>query len=83
MSIKLNKDDEKQLISSIQRYFSQNLEQDIGNLQATLLLDFILKEIGPSIYNQAVSDAQRYLQDKVSDLDANCYEMEFGYWKKS
>lgn len=83
MSIKITKEDEKVLIASIQRYFTQNMENDIGNLQATLLLDFILKEIGPSIYNQAVSDAQRYMQDKVSDLDANCYEIEFGYWKKN
>jgi uncharacterized protein (DUF2164 family) len=81
MAIKLQEETKKQVITSIKRYFSENLDDDIGNLKADLLLDYFLREIGPTIYNQAILDAQAYFQEKTSDLDAACLEVEFGYWK--
>jgi hypothetical protein len=32
------------------------------------------------VYNQAVADAQTFLQARVADLEGVCYEEEFGYW---
>ncbi len=80
MAIKLPKATEQRLVASIRRYCAENL-QEIGDLQATLLLDFCLREIGPSVYNQAVADAQAYVQDKVMDLNGSCFEAEGTYWK--
>ena len=54
MAIKLNKETEERLLSSLQRYCAHNLDEDVGSLKARMLLDFCLREIGPSIYNQAV-----------------------------
>lgn len=82
MSINLAKDKEEKIIESLKYYFEENLEVEIGDLKATFLLEFILKEIGPSIYNQAILDAQSVMADKVSDLDSTCYEPEFMYWEK-
>lgn len=82
MTIKLKREVEERLVGSIRRYFAENLEEDMGDLKAKLLLDFCLKELGPSIYNQAIADAQSYMQDKISDVDAACYEPEFAYWVK-
>ena len=81
MAITLAPETQKQLVSSIKRYAAEHLEQEIGDLQAGLLLDYVLKEIGPSIYNKAIGDAQAYFQDRLADLEATCYEKEFGYWK--
>lgn len=47
-----------------------------------LLLDYFLREIGPSVYNQAIADAQAYLEDRVADLSGACYETEFNFWKR-
>jgi uncharacterized protein (DUF2164 family) len=47
----------------------------------TKILDFCIK-IGPSIYNQAIADAQSYFQVKTSDLGGARYEAEFDFWKK-
>ncbi|HEY5219856.1 MAG TPA: DUF2164 domain-containing protein [Gemmatimonadaceae bacterium] len=80
MAIELSPEATKQLRASITRYFAENLDQDVGDLKAALLLDFCLKEIGPSIYNQAIADAQAYFQARVVDLEGVCYEREFGYW---
>lgn len=81
MAITLQPDTAQQLRESIKRYVAENLDQDIGDLKATMLLDFCLKEIGPSIYNRAIFDAQRYFETKVVDLEGSCYEPEFQYWK--
>jgi uncharacterized protein (DUF2164 family) len=82
MAIKLNKDAEERLLTSLQRYCAQNFDEDIGNLKARLLLDFCLREIGPSIYNQAVQDAQAAMHEKIAEVETNCYETEFPYWGK-
>ena len=81
MAIKLNTDTEERLLTSLQRYCSQNFDEDIGTLKARLLLDFCLREIGPSIYNQAVQDAQTVMQEKIAEVETNCYETEFAYWQ--
>ena len=80
MSIKLNKDVEKYLLGSIKRFADENLDVEIGDLKAAAFLEFCVREIGPSIYNQAIADAQTYFQDRVSDLEGVCFETEFGYW---
>jgi uncharacterized protein (DUF2164 family) len=69
MSIRLQKDTEKYLLGSIKRFVADNLDTE-------------MREIGPSIYNQAIADAQSYIQDKVADLGGTRYEAEFDFWKK-
>lgn len=82
MTIELSKEDRSQAIASIERYFRENMEEKIGNVAAGGLLSFFLEEIGPSVYNKAVADAQERLQARVSDLDFEVHEDEFGYWRK-
>jgi uncharacterized protein (DUF2164 family) len=82
MAIGIPKKSRERMILSIQRYFTENMDEEIGELKASLLLDFCLREIGPSIYNQAVADAQVFMRDRVSDLEGSCFEPEFGFWKK-
>ncbi len=79
MAITLPEQTKEDLTHSIKRYFLEERGEDIGDLQASLCLEFILKEIGPSIYNQAIRDAQSSLQNAVADLDLTLHEPEFGY----
>ena len=65
---------------SIKRFAAEQLDEEMGDLKAHLLLDFVLKEIGPSIYNRAIADAQTYFQSRVADLEGVCHEKEFTYW---
>lgn len=58
------------------------MDTEIGDLKASLFLQFCVRKIGPSIYNQAIADAQSYIQEKAVDLGGNRYEAEFDYWKK-
>lgn len=82
MTIEISEETRKRLLESIKQYFLENVDEEIGDLKAMLFLEFCLKEIGPSIYNRAISDAQTYMRDKIADMDGSCYEPEFQYWEK-
>ena len=82
MAIKLSKESEERSLLSIKRFFADRLEDEIGDLKASLVLEFLLKEIGPSIYNKAITDAQANMLEKVTDLDGSCFEPEHTYWQK-
>ena len=82
MSIELDKEQRERAIASIQRYFEENMEERIGNIAAGALLGFLLEEIGPSIYNKGVADAQERMQQRVLELDYEVHEDEFEYWRK-
>jgi uncharacterized protein (DUF2164 family) len=82
MTIELDKPARDQAIASIQRYFDQHMDDKIGNIAAGGLLGFFLEEIGPTIYNKAVADAQAAVQARVAEIDIDVHESEFGYWQK-
>lgn len=58
------------------------MDEKIGNIAAGALLGFFLDEVGPTIYNQAVTDVQERLQTRVMEIDVEVHEDEFGYWRK-
>ena len=82
MTIELPKQKRTDAVASLQRYFEENLPEPLGDLPASLLLNYILEEIGPTIYNQAIHDAQARLTQRVTDLDSELYADEFQYWAK-
>ena len=80
VTIELSKQTRADAITSIQRYFEENLPERIGNLGASQLLNYFLEEIGPAIYNQAIADAQTRIQLRLSDLEGELFAPEFQYW---
>ena len=82
MQIQLSDETRKRAISSIERYFTENMEERIGNVAAGALLGYFVDEIGPAIYNQAVSDVQERLQARVMEVDIELHADEFDYWRK-
>lgn len=78
----LDKETRAELIASLKRYADEELELDMGDLKAGLLLDYILEEIGPSVYNEAIQDARAFFFEKVEDLDGSCHRPELPYWPK-
>jgi uncharacterized protein (DUF2164 family) len=80
MAITLPPAAKQELVGSLKRYIAEHFDQDIGDLKAGLLLDYVLKEIGPTVYNLAIADAQGYFVARTQELDAVCFEKEFTYW---
>lgn len=81
MTIELNKEAKQNALESLQKYFEMNMDEPLGNLGAGALLQFILEEIGPSIYNKGVADAQSRMQERIGELDYEVHADEFPYWR--
>jgi len=67
-AIKVTKEQRDEMVSAIKHYFSKERGEEIGDLQAGLMLDFILEELAPEFYNMGVFDSYTYLQDMTEDL---------------
>ncbi|CQR73163.1 hypothetical protein SOV_49500 [Sporomusa ovata DSM 2662] len=67
-NIELTKEEQQLAVENIKSYFFTEKEESITDLSAILLLDFILENIGPLIYNQAIKDAHFFMGEKLDDL---------------
>lgn len=66
--IKLTNERKDEMVSDIKNYFSKERDEEIGDLAASLVLDFILEKIAPEFYNQGVFDSHQYMKDSAEDL---------------
>jgi uncharacterized protein (DUF2164 family) len=76
-SITVSDDARKQAVAALREYCAENMDEEIGDLKATLLFDYILAELGPTIYNQAIADARAFFEERLGDLAGVCYQQEF------
>jgi len=72
--IKLSEERLERLSTAIQRFFVEEFDRELSGFQARQLLDFLLRELGAPVYNQAIQDARAFLQAKLEDLDVEFYE---------
>jgi len=66
--IKLSKEKREEMIKSIKNYFYEEKDEEIGDLAATLFLDFIIEEFASEFYNQGIYDSHSFMNDKLDDL---------------
>ncbi|GGA10783.1 hypothetical protein GCM10008018_65080 [Paenibacillus marchantiophytorum] len=76
LKLKLEKEQKDQLISRVQTYFYEERSEEIGALSAEFLLDYMIAEIGPYIYNQAIQDALKLVGDKMVALEDDLHAIE-------
>ena len=74
--------DRTRAIASLKQYFSEHMDEEIGDLKAGLMLEYILAELGPTIYNGAIADARSFFEERTADLSGVCYHAEFPYFVK-
>lgn len=67
--LKLPKEERDRLIGRVQAYFNEERGEEIGNLAAELCLDYMLRELGPALYNQAIQDAVKVAGEKMVSLE--------------
>lgn len=68
LRIELSPEQKKLAVDSIKKYFEAERDEQIGDLAATILLNALLESVGPTVYNKAVADVQRYMGERVDDL---------------
>lgn len=76
MAISIDPDRREQLIRRLQGLFLKEFDEELSRFRAEQVLDFHLEALGPQVYNQAVQDARKYMQERLDDLDAEVHVPE-------
>lgn len=66
--IKLGPEAEKEMLRATKEFFLNERDEELSDFQAAVLLDFMVRQIGPYFYNQAVAEAQALMTKKVEEL---------------
>ncbi|WP_298443134.1 DUF2164 domain-containing protein [uncultured Ferrimonas sp.] len=74
--IELSRQQKQQIATELQRYCEREFELDIGQFEAEFLLDFMVKLVGPEIYNRALTDAAATMENRLNDLRDDLYQIE-------
>ena len=74
--IEFTKQEIEVLTKKIQLYFSEELNQEIGQFDAQFLLDFFAEDIGPYFYNRGLYDAQSILANRSESITEAIYDIE-------
>lgn len=76
LPIKLPKDQKDVIIQNVQQFFEEERGEILGELGAEQLVDLMIKELGPYLYNKAIEDARKLLDMKASQLQDDLYSLE-------
>jgi uncharacterized protein (DUF2164 family) len=76
-----SKEQKAAIVASIQRYFADDLDRELSEMQAGFLLEYFMSEIAPFAYNQGVEDAQQYFSRLTEDLPGACFHEPLTHWK--
>jgi uncharacterized protein (DUF2164 family) len=74
--IKLDDSVKVEVVAQLQKYFQDELQQEIGSFDAEFLLDFFSKEVGGFYYNQGLADALKNFESKMEDVGELIYQLE-------
>lgn len=74
--LKLDKDSRTRLAGQIRRYLDDELEIEIGNMDAEALIDYLSTRLGASFYNLGLKDGQALVSRRMDDLVEDFYGLE-------
>lgn len=64
------------MMIAIQRYFAEEREEEIGELAANNILEFITKNLGSYYYNQGVRDSRNIAVQRSQLLEEDLFALE-------
>lgn len=64
------------ILAHLQRYFSEELDRELGGFDAEFLLEFVADKIGPYFYNRGLYDAQSLFQQNAESIIESIYSLE-------
>ena len=66
--INLSKEKKEDMIKAIKAYFQKERDEELGDLAATLILNFFMEKLAPEVYNQGVYDSYVYMTGRFEDV---------------
>jgi len=74
--ITFDKAETERMVKLLQGYFSEEMDQALGQFDAQFLLDFFAKECGGVFYNRGLYDAQALFTGRVEAIGEAICELE-------
>ena len=74
--IRFSKEETAEITTALRRYFRDELDHELGQLPAEMLLDFLGEQIGPHFYNRGLYDAHALIAKKIDDLQDEVLSLE-------
>ncbi|WP_058303120.1 DUF2164 domain-containing protein [Gorillibacterium timonense] len=74
--MKLPREEKLALIEALQTFFEEERSESLGMLGAEQLIDFMIQELGPILYNRAIFDARTLMNDRMVQLEDELYSLE-------
>jgi len=76
MQIEFTKEEKELLVQKLKHYFTNELDQEIGQFDTEFLLEFFGKELGVYYYNRGLIEAQDIFKSRVDSITDSIYELE-------
>lgn len=76
LRIHLSDERHRALVAALKRHADEAWDEPLSDFRAEGLLELVVRELGPAVYNQGVRDACAAMQAKLADLDGEVYEPE-------
>ncbi|MFF2093894.1 DUF2164 domain-containing protein [Paenibacillus sp. NPDC058174] len=76
MKLKLEREQKEALVERVQSFFELERDESIGSIAAEQLLDYMLAELGPYVYNQAIADARKSVMERLQSVEDELYALE-------
>ena len=73
--ISISRKNKDKIIQDLQEWFQENLDHEIGSLDAEFLTDFFTENVGGLYYNQALTDVHTLIYEKTESLADNIYDL--------
>lgn len=74
--IAFSREEQRELLPRIKAFVRDELDQEIGDLQASMMMDFFANTLGHAVYNRAIYDAQALIATKADEMAEALYALE-------
>ncbi|CAM3497430.1 DUF2164 domain-containing protein [Marinicrinis lubricantis] len=74
--LKLSKEEKDAVIREIQTYFQVEHGIEFGMIAAEQIMEAQMQTLGPILYNYAVQDCRKVIQEKMLALEDELYTLE-------
>jgi uncharacterized protein (DUF2164 family) len=71
MKFELDRDERKRLIRAVQKFFSEQRDEDIGVIAADGVVDFFIDTLGAALYNAALDSARAWFAQALGNLEVD------------
>ncbi len=72
----LEKDDRVSLARMLRGYLKDELDLEIGGLDAEFFLDHLIERLGPRFYNQGLADAAFAFSKRAEEIAETVHDLE-------